>query len=80
MDLIVLQNFLGWCTVINYGVLIFSALLIIVLRKPITKIHSKMMSIDEQELPRLYFSYLANYKMGIFLFNLVPYVALFFLS
>ena len=35
-----------------------------------------MSGVDPTELPALYFKYLGNFKIGILLFNLAPYVAL----
>jgi hypothetical protein len=68
--------FLGWCTVINLSVYLFSALTIIVFKRFTTKLHSKIMDLDAEALPKLYFNYLGNYKLGILIFNLAPYIAL----
>ena len=40
------------------------------------KIHRKMFGLSEEVLSKEYFRYLANYKIAIFIFNLVPYLAL----
>jgi len=40
------------------------------------KIHGKMSGLDETDLSRAYFQYLAQYKIVFFVFNLVPYIAL----
>jgi|TARA_R110000764_G_scaffold28405_5_gene66861 hypothetical protein len=68
--------FLGWCTVINLSVYLFSALSIIVFKRFTTNLHSKIMDLDAKALPKLYFNYLGNYKLGILIFNLAPYIAL----
>lgn len=68
--------FLGWCTVINLSVYLFSALTIIVFKRFTTNLHSKIMDLDAKVLPKLYFNYLGNYKLGILIFNLAPYIAL----
>lgn len=71
-----LTQFFGWCSVINIGVMIVSAFMIVLLRGPISSIHSRMMGVSEAGLPRLYFQYLGNYKIAIFVLNVVPYIAL----
>jgi hypothetical protein len=71
-----IQTFFGWCTAINFGLLILTSIILIPFQGKIAKLHSWLMNIDEQELPRIYMNYLANYKLGIFLFSLVPYIAL----
>lgn len=70
------QEFLGWCTVINIGLLTVSAIAVITLRSTISAIHGKMFKLDEHELSRLYFQYLAQFKILVIIFNIVPYIAL----
>jgi hypothetical protein len=68
--------FLGWCTVINFGMLLFASLLLMTMRSSISKIHGSMFGLDDRDLSRAYFQYLAQYKIAIFVFNLMPYLAL----
>ena len=39
-------------------------------------IHQKMLGMSETDLSKVYFQYMAQYKIFIFIFNLVPYLAL----
>ena len=71
-----MSEFLGWCSVINIGLLTFSAIFMVSLRSPISRIHAKMFNLDESDLSRAYFQYLAQYKIAIIVFNIVPYLAL----
>jgi len=71
-----ITRFLGWCTVINLGMLVFASLVLVAGRDPISRIHAGMFALSESELSRAYFQYLAQYKIAIFVFNLVPYIAL----
>lgn len=80
IDINTLSEFLGWCTVINMGVLVFVTIFIIALKGFVVNIHSKLFAIDKAELPKLYFKYIANYKIGIILFNFVPYLVLMIMS
>lgn len=75
-DVINLITFLGWCTVINIGILIFSSSTIFIFKSFVTKLHSELSGVDRKDLLPLYFKYLGNYKICIIVFNLVPYLAL----
>ena len=71
-----LSSFLGWCSVINIAIFAFSSIMLMVMNKPISKLHSKRFGLDENDLSLIYFRYLGNYKLAIIIFNIVPYVAL----
>ncbi len=71
-----LTAFVGWCTVINIGLLMVAAVVLGLMRGPISQIHAKMFDLNESHLSRGYFQYLAQYKIAILVLNLVPYVAL----
>ena len=75
-DIATVTTFLGWCTVINIGFLMFSTLFVAFLNEWIINLHSKMFGLEKAELPMMYFKYLGNYKILIIAFNLVPYIAL----
>jgi len=76
MDVNQITTFLGWCTVINIGFLTFAAIFLFLFNGLAIKLHSKLTGVSAEKLPSLYFSYMANYKIAILLFNLVPYIAL----
>lgn len=76
MSIETLAAFLGWCTAINLGMLMFASILLGLMRGTISGIHSKMFALDEADLSRAYFQYLAQYKIAFFIFNFVPYIAL----
>ncbi len=75
-DIATLTTFLGWCTFLNMGLLLYSTLVTTVFREPVKRLHSKLQGIDKDKLDALYFNFLGNYKLAIFIFNLVPYCAL----
>ncbi|MDP3936621.1 MAG: hypothetical protein Q8R92_00615 [Deltaproteobacteria bacterium] len=67
---------LGWASAINVGVLLLSTLALLAMRESITKIHSRLFGLDEKDLGRAYFQYLAQYKIAIIVLNIAPYLAL----
>ena len=70
------REFFGWCSVINIGLLIFSGIFVVWFGGPISRIHAKMFNLDESNISRTYFQYLAHYEIAIIFFNIVPYFAL----
>ncbi len=71
-----IQEILGWCVVINLGLLMLTSILVSVMRVPIARLHSKMFALSEEDLSRAYFQYLAQFKIVVLVFNLAPYIAL----
>jgi hypothetical protein len=71
-----LAAFLGWCTLINLGMLMFATLMLASMRASVSRIHGSMFGLEEADLSRAYFQYLAQYKILVFVFNLIPYLAL----
>ncbi len=75
-NLEILREFFGWCTIINVAILLLSTLLIIALRSKVASLHGSLFSLDEKDLSRAYFQYLAQFKIAVIVLNIVPYVAL----
>ncbi len=68
--------FFGWCSIINMGLLVFSTVMLIAFKDPISAIHSRLLGLDKEKLQGLYMHYLAYYKIAIIMFNITPYFAL----
>ncbi len=75
-DLQTITTFLGWCTLVNLGIYLFSVLALMGFRGPIKKIHSAVSAVPGEKLDEVYFNYLGNFKMAIIVLNIAPYVAL----
>ena len=71
-----IREFFGWCSVINIGLLILATIKLVLFRDPISSIHATMFNMDKSDLSRAYLQFLAQYKIAIFVFNIVPYFAL----
>ncbi|MBF0264480.1 MAG: hypothetical protein HQL46_04350 [Gammaproteobacteria bacterium] len=76
MELQVLTTFLGWCTVINIGILMFTTIILILVGEYISTIHSKLFGFEQIKVKEIYFQYLGYYKVAIIIINLTPYLAL----
>jgi hypothetical protein len=71
-----LTELFGWASIINIAVLMFSSIMVVAARNSITKIHAKMFGLNEQDLGRAYFQYLAQFKIATIVFSIAPYLAL----
>lgn len=67
---------LGWCSLINIGLLAFFALTIVAGKRWLAELHASLFGLDPARLNTIYFNFLALYKILIIVFNLVPYLAL----
>ncbi len=76
MTTVALTAFLGWASIVNIAVLMLSTVMLIAMRGVISKIHSRLFGLDEKDLGRAYFQYLAQYKIAIIVLNIAPYIAL----
>lgn len=76
MTLAELTSLLAWCSAINISLLMLATLILTVCQNGIIAIHSKLFGLAKDDLLRAYFQYLAQYKLLILVFNLVPYIVL----
>jgi hypothetical protein len=76
MTLETVRDILGWCTVINFGILAIWAVAFLVGRDWIYGIWRRRCRLTDEQFDMLSFLSFAFYKLGIFLFNLVPYLAM----
>jgi len=76
MTIQTLREFLLWCMVINVGLLVFSSLFILSARGWICRLHGKMFRLPEEKVASALYKTIAFYKILIFVFNVVPYIAL----
>lgn len=67
---------LGWCLVINYGVLLASGLYLLVFREAGLRLHTRLFGLPESRIMEISFQYLAAYKLLLLVFNLTPWIAL----
>ncbi len=71
-----LTELLGWVSILNIGMLLFAGFVMIIMRSFVIGVHSKLFSVPEEELPIIYFKYLANYQTLTLIFAIAPYIAL----
>jgi hypothetical protein len=76
MTIEVTRNFLLWCTVIDYGVLLVWFLVFVFAHDRIQRIHGRWFHLSREQFDALHYAGMSIFKIGILLFNLVPLVVL----
>ena len=76
MNIEITRDVLLWCTVINYGVLLLWFLIFIFAHDWMHRLHGRWFQLTVEQFDAIHYTGMAIYKIGIILFNLVPYLAL----
>jgi hypothetical protein len=76
MTLEVARSFMLWFTEINYGILLYWFAMFALAHDWIHRFHGKWFLLSREQFDALHYVGLSVFKMGIILFNLVPYIAL----
>jgi hypothetical protein len=71
-----LRTFLGWCTVLNLGMLTCWFLALVFVHDFVFKIHSWWFEISEERFDEIHYTMMAYYKLAVFLLNVTPYLVL----
>jgi hypothetical protein len=80
MSLGVLRSVLGWCAIINYGVLLWWFLVFRLAHNWLYHFHGRWFPMSLEEFNVVHYGGMAVYKIGLLLFNVVPWVALVIVS
>jgi hypothetical protein len=76
MSIEVLRALLGWCTLINFAVLLVWFLAFLTCSKQILALHRHWVDIDESTMKMVNYGLMGLFKLLILMFNLGPYLAL----
>jgi hypothetical protein len=76
MSIAIVHEVLLWCTVLNYGVLLVWFLFFLLAHDWLYRLHGRWFQLPREQFDALHYGGMALYKIGILLFNLVPYIAL----
>jgi hypothetical protein len=71
-----LATFVGWCVVLNIGVLLVAVLFLSVTREAVGTINAKLFGVSNEEVKVTLFRVLQQYRVAVAVLNVVPYVAL----
>jgi len=76
MEIQILAKFFMWCTILNFGLLMFVFVLCMFASDLIYKTHGKWFSISREAFNVVFYSSIGMYKIFILAFNLVPWIVL----
>ena len=76
MDIDSIRAFFMWCTILNFALLLLSSLICVCAGDWAYRIHNKWFSISREAFNVAIYSFLGLYKALIFVFSLIPYIAL----
>lgn len=80
MTIYQIREMLGWCSLINIGLMALSFIILCVMRSFVYRMHTQWFPMSEQTFNAILYSYLGIYKILIIVLNLVPWLALSFMG
>ncbi len=80
VSLLVVRDFFMWCTIIDAALLLLSFLLLIAAGDFVYRMHSRWFPMPRETFNAVLYSFLEGFKVLVFVFNLVPYIALVILT
>lgn len=72
----IIRNAFGWCAIINIIILVFWFLMMTMAHGFIYNIHSKLFRISQKRFDAIHYQGMMYFKVFVFMFNVVPYLAL----
>ncbi len=76
MTIELLTKILAWCSVVNIVILMLWFFGILFLNDWFFSVHSKLFRISREAFNMIHYGGLGLYKIGLWLFNLTPYLVL----
>lgn len=76
MTINIIRDALGWCAVINLGLLLWWFLAFTLAHDWMHRFHGRWFKLSAEHFDAIHYLGMAVFKIGILLFNLVPYLAL----
>lgn len=76
MDLEIIRSVLAWSAMINFAILMLWALVMFFTPSLVYQTHGKWLNLSNERISEIHYSGMLFFKLSIFLFNIVPYLAL----
>jgi len=76
MDMMKVQAFFGWCTVMNGLLLVFSSMIFMIAGDWIYRMHGRWFPISREAFNVSVYRFIGTMKVMVIFLNLVPYFAL----
>ena len=75
-----IRKFLGWCSMINIGILIYWILAITLGNEFVFHIHTWWFDIPADRFDEIHYTMMGYFKLMVILFNVTPYLILKFVK
>ena len=72
----IIRDVLAWCAVINIGLLLWWLLFFLLAHDWMYRFHGKWFKLSVERFDAIHYAGMAFFKICIFVFNIVPYLAL----
>ena len=76
MSIEIIRDVLGWCALINIGILVLWWGFFCCAHDWVYRLHGKWFCLTLEKFDAIHYAAMAYYKLSIFLFMLVPYLAI----
>ena len=76
MAIELVQEILGWCSLINVALLLISYMFIVFAHDWMFRIHTRWFKLSSEKFDAIHYAGIGLFKMAIVIFNVVPYLAL----
>jgi len=76
MSIYQVREILMWCSIINVGLMIAMFLILWLGRDWVYKMHSRSFRMTESQFNVVVYSFLGMYKLFIYFFNIIPFIAI----
>lgn len=76
MTLEMFRSLLLYCTIINFGILLVWFVGFVAGRRWMFRLHGRWFRLQDDQFDTIHYAGMAAFKIGIILFNLVPWIAL----
>ena len=76
MTINMMRAVLGWCSIINLGLLFWWFLVLMFAHDLIYRMHSKWFNLSVERFDAIHYSGITFFKIVVFVFNVVPYFVL----
>jgi hypothetical protein len=76
MSLEIIRATLAWCSLINFGILLFWFLFFTAAHDVLYRFHGRWFDMPVEKFNAIHYTTMAVFKCCILIFNLVPYLAL----
>jgi hypothetical protein len=80
MNIETVRSFFLWCTIINYGLLLWWSFLFMFAHDWMFRLWAKLLRVSAEQFNVLNIGGITVYKLGIILFNIVPCVVLYIIA